>query len=99
MSAGDLAIALSGFKFIENPRMVKGRMLRQPRSKKYRIRKKFANRPGNMAYSPAEGLFYMKAERIVIGHPAMIAALKAKIAASAASGNSTGRVSAPCMED
>lgn len=95
MAAGDLAVALSGFTFIENPRMVKGRMLRQPRSKKYRIRKKFANRPGNMAYEPAEGLFYMKAERIVIGHPVKIAELKARLAESAA----RGRVSAPCMED
>lgn len=86
MSAGDLAVAMSGFKFVENPRMVTGRMLRPPRSKKYRIRKKFANRPGNMVYTPAAGLFYMHAQRVVIGHPVTIAALKARIAESAARG-------------
>lgn len=86
MSAGDLAVAMSGFKFIENPRMVTGRPLRAPRSKKYRIRKKWANIPGNMVYTPVTGLFYLNAERIVIGHPVTIAALKARIAASAEAG-------------
>lgn len=86
MSAGDLARALEGFRFIGNARLVTGRLLRRPRSKKYRIRKKWAKRPGNMAYEPQAGLYYCAEERTVIGHPATLAALRERIARSAAAG-------------
>ena len=86
MSAGDLALALKGFTFIANPRMVVGQMVRRPRSKRYRIRKKWANRPGNMRVEPMPGLFYMQGLRTVIGHPDSIAALKRKLAESEQAG-------------
>lgn len=86
MSAGDLALALKGFTFIANPRMVVGQMVRRPRSKRYRILKKWANRPENMRYAPMPGLFYMQDARAVIGHPDNIAALKRKLAESEQAG-------------
>jgi len=84
VSAGDLERALRGFAFVENPRMVRTRLARRPRSKKYRIRKKWAKRPGNLAHEPSTDLYYMAEKRVVIGHPAAIAALRARISESAA---------------
>lgn len=95
MSAGDLALALKGFAFIANPRMVVGQMVRRPRSKRYRILKKWANRPENMRYAPMPGLFYMQDARAVIGHPDNIAELKRRLAESIRAGLAQCRAGDP----
>lgn len=96
MSAGDLALALSGFSFLPNPRMVTGVLLRRPRSKRYRIRKKWAKRPGNMRHEPIPQLFYHQEAKVVIGHPDAIDALKRRIIESAEAGI---KVHAACNPD
>lgn len=75
--------AMAGFRFFENPRLVEGRQLRFPRSKRRRIRRKWAKRPGNMEWRPCPGVMYDDVNKVVIGHPDTILRLKARIAESA----------------
>ena len=74
---------MAGFKILCNPRLVEGRMLRFPRSKKRRIRRKRAKRPGNMEWRPCASVMFDDVNKLVIGHPETILRLKAKIAESA----------------
>lgn len=83
MSAGDLYLQLKDFALVGNPRLIEARLLSRPRSRKARVLKKWRNKPGNVLVRPMTGLFFLKDQLTIVGHPATIAALREKIAASA----------------
>ena len=74
--------AMEGFNFISDVSLVLARQIRFPRSKRRRIRRKWARRRDNNEFTPSPSVFYCEAQKTVIAHPATIIALKAKIAES-----------------
>lgn len=71
---------LIGFKLVEDPRLVLARQIRFPRSKRRRIRRKWARRAANCEFKPDENCYLLPEKKTLIAHPSVIARLKAKLA-------------------
>ncbi len=71
-----------GYTFLEDPRRLLARQIRFPRSKRRRIRAKWARRTENHAFRPSDDVTIAPKEKFVIAHPATLLTLKAKIAES-----------------
>lgn len=76
--------AMEGFRFVEDPRMELAKQVRFPRSKKARIRRKWGKRRENNVFGAMTQLLYSAEQKVVVGHPDTLLALKAKIADSRA---------------
>ena len=61
-----------GIQFISEPSMVDRYQFRFPRSKKRRIRKKWAKRAKNFRSTPQPFVYWMKDQNLMIGHPSII---------------------------
>lgn len=91
--------ALEGFRLIPDERLVIARQIRFPRSKRRRIRRKWARRPANHLFSPSPFLTYDEAGKTVVGHPATLVILRHKIFASKQADARAHNACAPCFEE
>ena len=69
---------LSGFRVYSSPHMADRKQVRFPRTKKRRIRKKWAKRPENYRTIPWDKVYRMG--DAIYAHPAMIEKLKRQLA-------------------
>jgi len=81
---GALYRAFSGFRLIDEERMLAGHQIRFPRSKRRRIQKKWRRRRENHVFYPDPGVLMDQENKVIIGHPVTMIQLRHKLMLSAA---------------
>jgi hypothetical protein len=91
--------ALADFKLIPDTSLIEARQIRFPRSKRRRIRRKWSRRQENLIIRPSSMLLYDHSARTVVGHPAALVMLRAKICASKQNDPRAHNGAPPCFEE
>ena len=66
--------SISGYRIVESLYLVKPIQVRFPRSKKKRMRKKWAKNPRNFTNKPSNE--FLVSGDMIVGHPALVAELR-----------------------